>query len=117
MEQAATRGVTEYSRYGSDVFKQLYVYGTLDPSPSTIDRVTLGFRWSVAGWLLIPFLASAGDEMIERMRRRIVDKLTTTFASRYTATIGLADALRPDMLRAYERKATGEKYLIDPSRG
>jgi len=44
-----------------------------------------------------------------------VDELTTTFASHYTKTISLADALKADVLRAYERKATGEKYLIDPT--
>ena len=51
------------------------------------------------------------------MRKRVVDELTTTFASHYTRTISLAEALDPDVLRAYERKATGEKYLIDPTRG
>jgi NADPH2:quinone reductase len=47
----------------------------------------------------------------------VLDELTTTFASRYTRTIGLAEALDPDVLKAYQRKATGEKYLIDPTRG
>lgn len=47
----------------------------------------------------------------------MVDELTTTFASNYTRVIGLAEALQPDVLRAYERKATGEKFLIDPRRG
>ena len=50
-----------------------------------------------------------------RMRQRVLDELTTTFASHYTATIGLAEALRPGMVAAYNRKATGEKYLIDPT--
>ncbi|MBA2932671.1 zinc-binding dehydrogenase [Sphingomonas sp. CGMCC 1.13654] len=117
MEQAASRNATEYSRYGSSVFKQLYVYGALDPSPSTLNRLAFGFTWSVSGWLLFNFLRRAGAEVNARMRQRVVDELTTTFASRYTATIGLAEALRPDVLKAYERKATGEKYLIDPTRG
>jgi NADPH:quinone reductase len=117
MEQAANRNASEYSRYGSSVFKQLYVYGALDPSPSTLNRLTFGFQWGVGGWLVTPFLQRAGIEVVMRMRQRIVDELTTTFASHYTATIGLAEALRPDVLKAYERKATGEKYLIDPTRG
>ena len=50
------------------------------------------------------------------MRARVAAELTTTFASRYTATIGLAEAIEPDTIRAYARWATGEKYLIDPSR-
>jgi NADPH-dependent curcumin reductase CurA len=117
MEQAASRNVTEYSRYGSSVFKQLYVYGALDPAPTTLNRMAFGFQWGVSGWLVTSFLQRAGAEVGARLRKRIVDELTTTFASRYTATIGLAEALRPEVLRAYERKATGEKYLIDPTRG
>ena len=117
MEQAANRSATEYSRYGSSTFKQLYVYGALDTSPTTLNRMTFGFQWSVSGWLVTSFLRRAGAEVGARLRKRIVDELTTTFASHYTATIGLADALRPEVLKAYERKATGEKYLIDPTRG
>lgn len=117
MEQAAVRSMTEYSRYGSNVFKQLYIYGALDLSPTVLNRMAFGFQWSVSGWLLMPFLAKASPEVVARMRRRVADELTTTFASHYTRTIGLAEALDPDTLRAYERKATGEKYLIDPTRG
>jgi NADPH:quinone reductase-like Zn-dependent oxidoreductase len=117
MEQAASRTMAEYSRYGSNTFKQLYVYGALDLSPTTLNRLAFGFQWSVSGWLLTPFLQKAGQETAARLRQRVVDELTTTFASRYTRTIGLAEALDPDTLRAYERKATGEKFLIDPTRG
>lgn len=116
IEQAANRTATEYSRYGSTTFKQLYIYGGLDLSPTVMNRMAFGFQWSVGGFLLTPFLQKAPKETVAAMRRRVVDELTTTFASHYTATIGLAEALSPDVLRAYERKATGEKYLIDPSR-
>jgi NADPH:quinone reductase-like Zn-dependent oxidoreductase len=117
MERAAVRQMTSYSRYGSDTFKQLYIYGALDLSPTTLNRPAFGFNWSVSGWLLTPFLHKAGAETMFRMRKRVVDELTTTFASHYTRVIGLAEALEPDVLRAYERKATGEKFLIDPTRG
>ena len=117
MERAAVRTMTEYSRYGSDTFKQLYIYGALDIAPTTLNRLAFGFQWSVSGWLLFPFLRSAPREVAERMRRRVSDELTTTFNSRYSRVIGLAEALDPDVLRAYERKATGEKFLIDPTRG
>lgn len=117
MERAAVRAMSDYSRYGSEVFKQLYVYGALDLSPTTLNRLAFGFQWGVSGWLLFPFLRKAGPETVARMRQRVVDELTTTFASHYTKVIGLAEALDPDVLRAYERKATGEKFLIDPSRG
>lgn len=117
MEQAASRRMTEYSRYGSNTFKQLYIYGALDLAPTTLNRLAFGFQWSVSGWLLTPFLQHAGREVAARLRQRVVDELTTTFASHYTRTIGLAEALDPEVLRGYERKATGEKYLIDPTRG
>lgn len=117
MEAAAVARMTEYSRYGSTTFKQLYLYGGLDLSPTTLNRFAFGFSWSVGGWLLTPFLAKAGREVAARLRQRVVDELTTTFASHYTRTISLSEALDLDILRAYERKATGEKYLIDPTRG
>lgn len=117
MERAAVRTAPEYSRYGSTTFKQLYIYGMLDTSPTTFDRGPIGFQWSISGWLLFPFLQKAGEEVARRLRKRVVDELTTTFASRYTRVIGLAEALDPEVLRAYNRKATGEKFLIDPTRG
>ena len=117
MEQAANRTMKEYSRYGSNTFKQLYIYGALDLSPTILSRLAFGFQWSVSGWLLTPFLQKAGQDVALRLRKRVADELTTTFASRYTRTIGLAAVLDPEVLRDYERKATGEKYLIDPTRG
>lgn len=117
MERVAVGGMAEYSRYGSETFKQLYIYGALDLAPTTLNRLTFGFQWSVSGWLLSPFLRRAGPEVTGRMRQRIVDELKTTFASHYTRIIGLAEALRPDVLNAYARKATGEKFLIDPAKG
>jgi NADPH2:quinone reductase len=117
MEQAASRAMTEYSRYGSNTYKQLYIYGALDLAPTVLNRLAFGFQWGVGGFLVTPFLQKAGPEVVARLRKRVSDELTTTFASHYTRTIGLAEALDPDVLRAYERKATGEKYLIDPTRG
>ncbi len=117
MERAAVCGMAEYNRYGSTVFKQLYIYGALDLSPTTLNRLAFGFQWSVSGWLLFPFLQKAGVEVAQRMRKRVLDELTTTFASKYSRVIGLAEALEPEVLRAYERKATGEKFLIDPTKG
>ncbi|MBT0670130.1 zinc-binding dehydrogenase [Novosphingobium profundi] len=117
MERAALENASSYSRYGSDTFKQLYIYGALDPAPTTLERMAFGFQWSVGGWLLFPFLQKAGPEVAARLRARVQAELTTTFASRYTEVVGLAQALHPDVLRRYERKATGEKFLIDPRRG
>lgn len=116
METVAARSLRGgYSRYGTDVHKQLYIYGMLDLGPTVFER-TFGFAWSMGGWLLFPFLRKAGAATAERLRQRVLAEFRTTFASRYTATIRLADLLNPDIARACQRKGTGEKYLIDPSR-
>ncbi len=113
MESAAVKRMKEYSRYGSDTFKQVYVYGMLDPSPSTLTR-SYGFSWALSGFLLTPFLAKAGPEVLGRMRARVVSELTTTFASHYSHEVSLEQALDLETLHAYNAKRTGEKYLIRP---
>lgn len=113
MEQAANRGAS-YSRYGSDVLKQAYIYGALDMTPTVITR-SFGFSWDVGGWLLFPFLQRAGAETVERMRQRVRDSLTTTFASPYKARISLQDALTREAVLTYNARRTGEKYLIVPN--
>ena len=115
MEAAAVTGAP-YSRYGSSVHKQVYVYGGLDRGPTVLTR-TFGFAWGVGGWLLTPFLGRIGPEAVARLRQRVADDLTTTFASSYSHAISLSDALDLMVLRAYARQATGEKYLIEPHRG
>lgn len=47
----------------------------------------------------------------------VVDGLTTTFASRYTRTVSLAEVPDPVILLALDSRATGAKFLIDPTRG
>ncbi len=116
MENAAARTMASYSRYGSDTFKQVYIYGGLDVGPTILNR-SFGFQWSVTSWLLFPFLRKSGPAVRERLHQRVVDELTTTFASSYTRVIGLAEALHRDVLLAYQRKATGEKFLINPTLG
>ena len=115
MEAAANRTATSYSRYGSSSPKQLYIYGGLDTGPTILDR-GFGFAWSVSGFLLTPFLQKAGMEKALAMRTRVAAELKTTFASHYTDTIGLAETLDPAVVEQYQRKATGRKFLIDPSR-
>jgi NADPH:quinone reductase-like Zn-dependent oxidoreductase len=114
MENAANRQATTYSRYGSSTFKQVYIYGRLGEGPTTIGS-SFGFSWSVSGFLLTPFLAKIGPEAVQKLRQRVSDELTTIFASHYTRTISLAEALKPENVAAYAKRATGEKYLIDPS--
>jgi len=114
MEAAAVRKMTTYSRYGSDTFKQVYIYGALDLSPTTFSARSFGLTWGLGGFLLTPFMAKAGMETVGRMRKRVVDELTTTFKSHYSHEISLTEALDVDTALAYNAKRTGEKYLIRP---
>lgn len=114
MEAAAVKRMTTYSRYGSDTFKQVYIYGALDLSPTTFSARSFGLTWALGGFLLTPFMAKAGMETVGRMRIRVVDELTTTFKSHYSHEISLAEALNVDTAQAYNAKRTGEKYLIKP---
>ena len=113
MEQAANATAAEYSRYGSTVHKQLYIYGGLDTSPTILTR-NFGMAWGLGGWLLTPFLQNAGAETIGRLRDRVAAELTTTFASTYTGEVSLAGMLQPDAFNAYLKRATGEKFLVTP---
>jgi NADPH:quinone reductase len=115
MEAAIVAPDAPYSRYGSDVHKQVYVYGALDPRPIELRR-RFGFAWGVGGWLLTPFLARTSGEDLARLRQRVADELTTTFASHYTDQISLREALDVETLQRYARQATGEKFLLQPQR-
>ena len=113
MEEAASAATTEYSRYGSTVHKQVYIYGGLDTGPTILDR-NFGMAWGIGGWLLTPFLQNAGADAIGRLRARVAAELTTTFASTYTREVSLAGMLMPDAFHAYVKRATGEKFLVTP---
>ncbi|MEI6498191.1 MAG: zinc-binding dehydrogenase [Actinomycetota bacterium] len=114
MEAAANATATEYSRYGSTVHKQVYIYGGLDRGPTEVVR-NFGMAWSIGGWLLTPFLQKLGVPGMLRLRERVVAELTTTFASHYTDEVSLAGALSLDAIHTYARQATGQKFLIRPS--
>lgn len=114
MESAINRNAKEYSRYGSAVHKQVYLYGHLDPRPTEIQR-TFGMAWGVGGWLLFPFLRNIGPAAAQTLRERVAAELKTTFASHYARTVSLADALSADAIAFYGPRNTGAKVLIDPS--
>lgn len=113
MEGAAARTPGAYSVYGSTHHKQVYLYGGLDPSPTTLTR-GYGMAWGVGGWLLPNFLAKAGMEVAMRLRQRVSNELTTTFASHYTDEVSLEEALKPDVVAQYNAKKTGQKFLVQP---
>jgi hypothetical protein len=103
-----------YTPYGTTVLKQVYIYGSLDFSPTGLVR-RFGLTWSVSGYLLTPALARLGGDAIDRMRARVIAEAKTTFASGYAQTVGLRDVLDPEVLAVCARRSTGMKYLIDPS--
>lgn len=116
MEQAAARNPSEYSIYGSTHHKQVYLYGSLDFSPTLLTR-SYGMAWGVGGWLLPNFLAKVGMEVGFRLRQRVAAELTTTFASHYSDEISLVNALDADIIKRHNARKTGEKFLINPQLG
>lgn len=114
MEAAQARKEGAVGRYGSTRHKQVYLYGGLDRSPTVLHR-TYGMAWGVGGWLLPYFLERVGAERADQLRRRVADEITTTFASTYTATVSLDEALTVEAASTYGRQATGQKYLITPA--
>lgn len=113
MEAAITRDVEEYSVYGSNTFKQAYIYGALNRGPITLNR-NFGFSWGVNGFLLFNALGKLGTKTVVKMRQRVAEEITTTFASSYTHEVSLAEVLHLQSIAAYGKQATGEKYLITP---
>jgi NADPH-dependent curcumin reductase CurA len=115
MEAALSQNASTYSRYGSPVHKQVYIYGGLDTRPTELNR-EFGMAWGIGGWLVMAFLQKIGQQAAQTLRDRVAAELKTTFASHYTAEISLAEALQLDVIAAYEKRATGEKYLINPNK-
>ena len=114
MEKAASTEAEQIGPYGSDTNKQLYIYGGLDASPTVISR-GLGFKWAINAWLSTPFLQRAGLEIKTALQKRMVEKITTTFASTYQQELSLEGALQASAVATYSKQATGEKFLINPS--
>ncbi len=116
METAISRTAKAYNRYGSSVHKQVYVYGGLDPRPMELNRA-FGMAWGVGGWLLFAFLMKIGKADGQKLRARVVSELKTTFASHYTQVVSLQETLQLDKIAIYNKRATGEKFLINPHKG
>jgi len=116
METAINKSAAVYSRYGSNVHKQVYIYGSLDPRPLELNRA-FGMAWGIGGWLLLPFLMKIGPADQQKLKERVVGELKTTFASHYTKVVSLAEALDLQNLAIYAKRATGEKFLINPNKG
>ena len=115
MEIAANKTAKEYSRCGSDTYKQVYIYGGLDQSPTILKRA-FGMSWGLGGWLLTPMIGKIGMERFHEMRMRVAKEITTTFASNYAQEISFEEMLQPETIRAYAKQATGKKYLVNPQK-
>jgi NADPH2:quinone reductase len=113
MEIAANKNATEYSRYGSDTYKQVYIYGGLDQSPTVLKRA-FGLSWGLGGWLLTPMIGKIGMKRFQEMRMRVAREINSTFASSYAKEISFEEMLQPETIREYAKQATGKKYLVNP---
>jgi NADPH2:quinone reductase len=115
MEAAASRKAKDYSRYGSTTHKQVYLYGGLETGPTELTR-NFGMAWGIGGWLLTAFLQKIGPQAAQKLRERVAAEIKTTFASHYSKEISLVGALRLEEIAIYGKKATGQKYLINPNK-
>jgi NADPH2:quinone reductase len=116
MEAAANRNAKTYSRYGSTTHKQVYLYGSLDMSPTVLNR-NYGMAWGLGGWLLTPYIEKIGPAAFQALKQRVAAELKTTFASHYSQEISLVEALQLDIIAAYSKRSTGQKYLVTPNKG
>ena len=113
MERSLSKNASGLNTYGSTEMKQVYIYGGLDLSPTTLNR-GYGMSWSVGGWLMPYWLARIGLERTIELRKKVADEISTTFASSYTAELSLAEAIDTKWAARYLQKKTGEKYIINP---
>jgi NADPH2:quinone reductase len=115
MELAANKNAKAYSRYGSTVHKQVYVYGGLDPRPTELAR-DYGMAWGIGGWLVMNFMQKIGPAAVATLKERIARELKTTFASKYSTEISLAETLHLEVIAQYRKRETGKKYLVNPNK-
>jgi NADPH:quinone reductase len=115
MEVAASKNLKTYSRYGSTVHKQVYLYGGLDSRPTELLR-DYGMAWGIGGWLVMNFMQKAGPRVVAKLKERIASELRTTFLSKYSNEISLADMLQLEVIAAYRKRETGQKYLVIPNK-
>jgi len=113
MEVAANKNSEQYSRYGSETYKQVYIYGGLDRTPTVLTRA-YGMSWGLGGWLLTPMLGKIGMERVQEMRIRIAKEIKTTFASKYAGEISFEEMLQPEVINSYAKQSTGNKFLVNP---
>ncbi len=104
------------AKYIVDSTAPTFMDDLTNPRPVELNRA-FGMAWGVGGWLLFPFLQKIGSAEGAKLRARVVAELKTTFASHYTQVVSLQEALQLSHIAVYAKRATGEKYLINPNKG
>jgi len=115
MENAAVKSGAARGRYGSSAPKQVYIYGSLDRSPTVLSR-NFGVGWNVGIWLMPNFLQKIGGEATQKLKEKVAAEIKTTFASSYAREVSLVEALQPEVISVYSKQATGMKYLLNPNK-
>lgn len=115
MERALAKNMAFYDHYGSSTYKQVYVYGGLQQSVTTLMR-QYGFYWGYGAWLLFNFLNKTDPAIVASMKQRISNEIKTTFATSYTHKVSLREVITPETIQAFAKQATGEKFLLCPQK-
>ncbi len=115
MERVGSKEAVGFNTYGSASNKQVYIYGGLDFSPTTLNRA-YGMTWGIGGWLLMRFLAKLSPARVAELYKQVADEIQTTFASTFSDEISFTQAMTPEVITKYNAKKTGEKFLINPSK-
>lgn len=115
MEQVGSKDAVGFNTYGSAENKQVYIYGGLDFSPTTLNRA-YGMTWGIGGWLLMRFLGKLPPNQVMQLHKKVADEITSTFASTFSQELTLEQVMDPAMVMQYNAKKTGEKYLVTPAK-
>lgn len=115
MEYVGSKDATGFNTYGSAANKQVYIYGGLDFSPTVLNRA-YGMTWGIGGWLLMRFLGKLKPERVAELHKQVADEILTTFATTFTDELSFEQAMTPAIIKQYNAKKTGEKFLLNPSK-
>jgi NADPH2:quinone reductase len=72
--------------------------------------------WGVAGWLVMTYIQRIGPAALAGLKARVANELKSTFASKCSREISLAETLSLPVIAAFRQRATGQKYLINPNK-
>ncbi len=114
MERFGSKDIQGLNTYGSLHHKQVYVYGSLDFSPTVLNRA-YGMFWGIGGWLLMPFLMKAGPEKVAQMHKRVADEINSTFKAHFEHELNFEQAMTPEVIYKYNAKKTGQKVILNPT--